>query len=232
MTKAVELTQGKVALVDDDDYEWVKDIPWYFDKGHGYATATVGGRLHKKHIKLHRVIMGEPEGMFVDHINRVRLDCRKENLRIVTPGQSVKNKGKYADNGTKYMGVSYREDRSKWIAQIQCDGKHFSLGMYKQEIVAAVAYDRACRDKFKEYGNPNFPDEVFEGLWEQYKELILNPKRRQGSSKHVGVYWSTRDKVWRAQVVYKKKVYPVGTFKTEEEAAKAREEFKAKMLNT
>jgi hypothetical protein len=66
-----------------------KHITWYLHKKIGYITANIDG----KYIYLHQHIMnfkGNGKGKeSVDHINRNKLDNRRENLRITT--QSVQN---------------------------------------------------------------------------------------------------------------------------------------------
>lgn len=59
---------------------------------HGYAQMWTGVTV----VLLHRWLMDVPSGtgyrLIVDHINRMPLDCRRENLRIVTPSQSNLNR--------------------------------------------------------------------------------------------------------------------------------------------
>jgi surfactin synthase thioesterase subunit len=55
--KQIHLTQGKFALVDDEDFDWLNQWKWHYDKG--YADRTVDG----KHIYMHRAIMNTPDNM-------------------------------------------------------------------------------------------------------------------------------------------------------------------------
>ena len=53
----------------------------------------------------------------------------------------------------------------------------------------------------------------------------FNRKSREGStSKYKGVSWDKQNKKWRAQYSYKGKVYYLGRYECEEEAAKAYDE--------
>lgn len=42
-------------------------------------------------VLVHRHAMRAPPGSIIDHINRIRTDCRKENLRFVTAAENLKN---------------------------------------------------------------------------------------------------------------------------------------------
>jgi len=86
---------------------------------------------NKKLIELHRWIMGFPEkGKYIDHINNNNLDNRKENLRIVTNSDNLKNSKLRIDNKTGCKGVSFDKSRNKWSAQIKINYKKIDLGRF------------------------------------------------------------------------------------------------------
>lgn len=80
------LTQGKVTLIDDDDYELVSRYSWFprTDKKSGtvYVVTKITVARKRKQIYLHRIIMEAKEGQVVDHLNRDGLDNRRENLKL------------------------------------------------------------------------------------------------------------------------------------------------------
>ncbi len=94
--REIQLTQGQVALVDSEDYERLNQFKWYASKqGKGkkfYAVRCIDTR-HKdgkyKKIWLHREVMNCPDGMVVDHLSGVGLDCRRSNLEVVTPFENL-----------------------------------------------------------------------------------------------------------------------------------------------
>lgn len=133
--KEIQLTQGMVAIVDDEDYEEFSKHKWCFSNV-GYAQRRSG-------IYLHRVIAGAKPGEFVDHINRDRLDNRRSNLRICTKQQNQHNQG--PRKGTsKYKGVSLRKDTGKYTACIHHNYKKINLGSFLTEEEAAEAYNKAA----------------------------------------------------------------------------------------
>ena len=52
---------------------------------------------------LHRMLTKCPEGLQVDHINRNPLDNRRENLRIVTQRENIKNRNPYSNTKYKFF---------------------------------------------------------------------------------------------------------------------------------
>lgn len=78
---------GKWALVDADDYVLLSQHSWYYRDG--YALTEKNG----KEVRMHRMILGTKDAdLVVDHINRNRLDNRKQNLREMTPIENANNR--------------------------------------------------------------------------------------------------------------------------------------------
>ncbi len=77
--KYIPLTQGKVAIVDAEDYAWLSQHKWYLQKkgGNSYAVRRENGKM----IRMHREIMQTPEGLVVDHKDGCGLHNRKCNMR-------------------------------------------------------------------------------------------------------------------------------------------------------
>ena len=90
--KEIPLAQGKVALVDDEDFEEMSKVTWHLVKSHNtcYAHGYIK-HSSKKMVYMHRLILKTPEDMDTDHINGNGLDNRKENLRVVTHCENQRN---------------------------------------------------------------------------------------------------------------------------------------------
>ena len=86
----IELTKGKYALVSLEDFEKFKTMRWCFS-GCGYAITTINSKIQY----MHRLLVKSNKGMVTDHINRNRLDNRRDNLRTVTYSQNVKNADRF-----------------------------------------------------------------------------------------------------------------------------------------
>lgn len=142
---------GKVALVDDADAAAVAGIKWWARKGPAsetfYATAS-GGR------QMHRLIMGAARGQVVDHRNHNGLDNRRENLRLCTNAENLRNRLPNKVAVSRFKGVK-RGHRNRWRAVIQVDGERFSLGAFETEELAARQYDRAARLMHGEFALTN-----------------------------------------------------------------------------
>ena len=111
-------------IFDKEDYELIKDYSWYEQQG--YIKTVIRG----KNIALHRLVMGvldDDDRKPVDHINRNKLDDRKENLRIVTTAQNNKNRDRWRKDGTK---VGVYKFRDKWESKIGINGECTRIGVY------------------------------------------------------------------------------------------------------
>jgi len=148
--KEIMLTQGKVALVDDDNYEWLKQFKWStYRKRAGLFYAKRGFRQNGKREweSMHRRIMKAKPGQQIDHINGNGIDNRKENLRICT--QSVNQQNRHIPRGlSMYQGVSWSEQGKKWQAQITKDRILNHLGYFEKEEDAARAYNRKALELY------------------------------------------------------------------------------------
>jgi len=155
--KRIPLTQGKFALVDEEDYEWLNQWKWYYNNG--YAARDQWDPITKKQIKIrmHRIIMNAKEGEEVDHINHNGIDNQKYNLRVCTVSQNMQNSKSNKNSSSQYKGVSYNPMTQKCQVQIMYNGKFIYLGYYKDEEEAARAYDKAAIELFGEFACLNFP---------------------------------------------------------------------------
>lgn len=134
------------ALIDLDDVEKVKNIKWCL-KSNGY--------VHNGKVYLHRIIMDVDDNVFIDHINRNKLDNRKSNLRICTRQQNNFNRGKRTDNTSGFSGVDFYKRENKWRARIQVDYEEIVLGLFSTKEEAIKVRKEAEIKYFGEYRNKN-----------------------------------------------------------------------------
>lgn len=135
--------RGVVVLFDDEDAELVSKHKWWITP-QGYAVTKIkrtdGLKKDKgrRTIGMHRLILGDPDSPVIDHINRNKLDNRKENLRACTYSKNNHNRSLHKGKTSKHRGVSFK--RGKWQVVIRVNGVLKWFGYHKtEEDAAAVA---------------------------------------------------------------------------------------------
>lgn len=149
---------GRVALVDDEDYDLVMQYRWWVwepkgKSGGPYAQAKVGAGRGASKAYMHKLITGWP---MTDHIDHDGLNNQRSNLRLATGSQNHANQRPIRPRVSRFKGVTPRYGR--WQAYITGGGRRVSLGVYDDEVEAALAYDAGARHYFGEFACLNFPD--------------------------------------------------------------------------
>lgn len=160
--KEIPLAQGKVALVDDEDYGPLVLYKWRAQKRtnqrgsvNWYAVRNVGRKL----VGMHNAIMCPPKGLLVDHKDGNGLDCQRRNMRLATPAQNNFNAPKQRNNKSGFKGVYLykRPATFPWRAAIRAEGKYHYLGGHSTAEAAARAYDAKAAELHGEFARLNFP---------------------------------------------------------------------------
>ena len=149
------LTQGYIAIVDDEDYEQVISYgKWQAHVGPTtvYATKILKGT--KKRIWLHDVIMKPIPPLTVDHIDKDALNCQKTNMRLATKSQQNANRRSVMTNG--YRGIYPVNESYKWEPRLWFQGKLYRNGTYYTKEEAARAYDELARKIYGQFATVNF----------------------------------------------------------------------------
>lgn len=163
--KEIELTQGKVAIVDDKDFGWLNKWKWYaHGKGNLYYARRNENAVYKnKTIRMHRLILEchghNLRGLGVDHVNHNGLDNRLNNLRPADQSQNNQNKS-CARGLSSYKGVYLHSMGQKWRANIRKNGRRIHLGLFEKEEDAAKAYNQAALKLFGEFACLNNIKEI------------------------------------------------------------------------
>lgn len=150
--RAIKLTKGKFATVDDEDYEWLNQNTWHVSESArtDYALSHPSKNIR---LSMHRVLLDCPEGMEIDHIDGNGLNNQKSNLRIVTRRENCQNlHPKKFKKVSKFPGVSFHTVTQTWYprARVGEGGSVVkSRGYYKTEEEAHEAYLKII----KEYEN-------------------------------------------------------------------------------
>jgi len=143
----ITLSENKIAIIDDEDFNKIKDMKFYLMKGRNtFYAYTKDSKL------LHRIIMKAKKGQFIDHINGDGLDNRKANLRFCSISQNGMNRKSYSKSGFK--GVWYVPLQNKtnpYQAQITINNKSKHIGYFKTGEEAARAYNKEAKNSFGEF---------------------------------------------------------------------------------
>lgn len=156
--KLIPLTKGKFAMVDNEDFDILKGVNWYFD-GKYVKNNTLG--------YMHRYIMNAKPDLEVDHIYHNTLDNRKKNIRLVTRAQNTANSKHRKECSSKYKGVCFNKIVKKWVCSLMFKGVVYNLGYFTDEKEAGKAYDLKALELFGEFAYLNFPE-----LKEEYLKTL------------------------------------------------------------
>lgn len=153
--KQIPLTQNKVALVDDDDFEIVNQFKWCFHQGYADRFTHYDDNKKQHHISLHRFIMNAPVHLQVDHLDGNGLNNQKRNLRLATHQQNAFNSEVQKNSGTGYKGVTWRPSNNTFQCRIRKDNKRIHIGIFKTKEEAALAYNQAAIKYHGEFARLN-----------------------------------------------------------------------------
>lgn len=168
--KKIKLTQGKYALVDDEDFEFLNQWKWFVKENHGnlyavrqkYITHGVKNRKAKR-FYMHRQLLGFPKKQ-IDHWNGNGLDNQRKNLRVCTSLQNSWNQKISLLNTSGYKGV-HKRYKKLWQARISIKKKRISLGYFKNKKEAALAYNKAAKKYFGEYAKEFYESKINSLEW-------------------------------------------------------------------
>lgn len=218
--KTISLTRGLVALVDDEDFEWLSQFKWSVTNK-GYARSAVPHpTIPGKDVTLlmHRMILSLEHGdrREGEHWDLNKLNNQRDNLRIATRGQNQCNVGMKATNKSGFKGVSWEKRRSKWRAVIVVNRKQTHLGEFDDPLEAHEAYKAAAARLHGEFANvgPRVDPSVPQPISGQIKS-------RNSESGFVGVHPVRSTGKWRAQIVCDGKGIHLGCFDAPELASDA-----------
>ena len=160
--KQIALTRGQVAIVDDEDFEWLNQFKWYAQQHHSgdyYAVRNVkeNGKRRKQH--MHKLILGiDGTETMGDHIDTNKLNNTRDNLRVATCFENNRNVGISAKNTTGFKGVYLDKKCNKFFARIMANKKSIHLGVFPTAIEAAIIYNISAIKYHGEFARINKVD--------------------------------------------------------------------------
>jgi hypothetical protein len=157
--KEIKLTQGKVAIVDDDDYERLSQFKWHARKRektyYAMRSLPIGNGKYLR-VRMHRDILNVSEDTQIDHIDRNGLNNQKSNLRPCDHAENQWNTDAPITNTSGVKGVSWDKTNRKWLVQLHCRNKKIHLGRHPDKEEAVKIYDNAAKEHFGEFARPNY----------------------------------------------------------------------------
>lgn len=157
--KEIKLTQGKVALVDNEDFEELNKYKWACAKYPKtfYAVMFSWENGKQKTIYMHRQILKvNDRSIFVDHKDHDGLNNQRVNIRKCSHSENQRNKESVVGSSSKYIGVCWHKKDKKWQSAITINKKQKYLGQFDCPIKAAKVRDEEAKKVFGEFANLNF----------------------------------------------------------------------------
>lgn len=146
MVKEIPLQNGLVALVDDEDYERVSQYNWSVSYDKATSPRVQKNDKKNKTSNLKYFILEDiPPGKCIICKNHNHFDFTKENLKIVNKQDIKSTSMGHKGSSSKYKGVCWDKQYSKWRAMIAVNGKRKCLGRYENEDEAAKAYNNMAK---------------------------------------------------------------------------------------
>lgn len=157
MTKKIELTRGFEAIIDEDDFIRISEYKWRASVGKWGTYAVTWMRVEGKgrHVYLHRFLLDFPVDKLIGFANGNRLDCRRENLKIMTASRSQMSRAVASNNRSGFKGVSLIKKSNKYKAYIRNSGVLIHLGVFHTAPEAVLAYNEKARELHGEFAELN-----------------------------------------------------------------------------
>lgn len=149
------LRDGSFTEVDEEDYYYLLGFDWFsMGKDRRYVGYPSRDGDRRTTVFMHTVVakrMGLNSEM-TDHRDRNPRNNRRTNLRESDHVTNQQNAQKRAATTTsKYKGVYWRHDRSRWEAVIWVKKERIRLGLHETEGQAAFAYNQAAKLYFGDF---------------------------------------------------------------------------------
>lgn len=128
-----------------EDLIRISELKWSYNKGRGYVRSTTNN------IELHRFICDSPLNKVVDHIDRDKLNYKRNNLRICEHRENSINKDIAKNNSSGFTGVYWNKQKNKWDSKIEVNSKKITIGRYDNKYDAICARLNAEYELFGEF---------------------------------------------------------------------------------
>ncbi len=162
--KSIQLSQNKIATVDDADWNVVAGFRWYAVRRchRFYAVASVA--MTKRKILMHRLLTNPPRDKDVHHIDGNGLNNTRANLKVICRRDHISTYSTHKNNKVGYKGVIFRPPQrgrsAFFIAHVMRNRKAVFTRFFRTAEEAARAYDAKMRELFGPLAYQNFPSDA------------------------------------------------------------------------
>ena len=186
--KQIQLTQGMIAVVDDDDFDRFSHFRWFYraerNGNHGYAVRHGKKTDATTTVYLHREVLGVvPPGHEAIFLNHDRLDCRRDNLRIATKEEARQHHRVRKDCQAKHKGMTFNERANTVSVDIMVNGRMKRIGTFYTQKEAIEEYKKAERYYYPD--RPAAPEKVDRAAFRQQipnRQTNVSQRSRQSVS--------------------------------------------------
>lgn len=153
--KAIALTQGYEAMVDDDDYPSLVEYNWSARVRSHTVYAQRAALLAEPGdiVLMHRQLLGAPSGILVDHADGNGINNCRYNIRVCSDSQNLQNRRRLRTSSAPYKGIYY--EGPSWVARITLESRTTTLGRFRSAVEAAIAYNSAAKRVFGAFARLN-----------------------------------------------------------------------------
>jgi hypothetical protein len=135
-------------LIDEADKDLISQYKWHIHSNNNtnYVRGYKKDDKNYKLVYMHRLIMSAPFGIQVDHDNRNGLDCRRQNLCLIS--RNGNSRKKIVKNKSGFKGVHPRPS-GRFFAQMTINHKVIGLGTFDTAEEASIVYQTATNNQLK-----------------------------------------------------------------------------------
>lgn len=149
----LQLNSGEETYIDYADFTYLSNFKYSITKGtNGYVMMNIKIDGKWKSTTLHRFLINPLKGMVVDHVNRNKLDNRRNNLRVLTPSENKQNTKVRSDSKTGIKGIRYNTVRNQYFARLKHKGKYVFIEWFDDLETAKIELNKA-RKHYHKYGS-------------------------------------------------------------------------------
>ena len=154
-------------IIDKTDFDLIKDYTWS-KTNQGYFVCN------KLDITLHDFLVSPQEDYEVDHVNRLRFDNRRVNLKLCTRSENQYNRNIQSNNTSGLIGVNYSKKNKNWRGRLK-NGQIDYCEAFPTKLEAAI-YRRKLELEYSRYFlRPELEEYLLENISDEnlLKELEL-----------------------------------------------------------